>query len=195
MTDQRDATAATPRALFATEDLPFPALPAALEHALAPAGEHLFSTKPLSHGAYTVESFAAEAAAGNAGEDYAVVGIDGYGVNSWAVHAYLVEASHAIFVQLPWGGIYRDLADDRKAIETSFAWAAGVAARARAARGEGRIPHGVRLLVLDSTFVRSAWGWVWPGKPFVAHDARGATLRAEVDAALDALASGPLQAD
>src|ERR1700719_2996338 len=90
------------RALFAAEGLPFPPLPERFASALREESPHLFATRASEAPPYNLEVFSLEIQQDPAVPDYAVVGFDGHGTNSWAVHYYLVEGALALFIQLPW---------------------------------------------------------------------------------------------
>ena len=92
------------RALFAAEQLPFPPLSERFAAALREENPHLFATRSLEAGPYNLEIYSLEIEQESAVPDYAVVGFDGHGINSWAVHYYVVEGALALFIQLPWAG-------------------------------------------------------------------------------------------
>ena len=50
-------------------------------------------------------------------KDMMVYGVDGYGVNSHALHYYLVRPSLAVFLQFPWGGVYQKPVSDDEVSE------------------------------------------------------------------------------
>lgn len=101
------------RAWFAEQGLPFPPLPAELAARLAGIAPNLFSSRSaesLPASPYDLSSFIEEAAGGNV-PDYVLVGHDGHGLNSHAVHCYLVRGRLGILIQIPFGGAYND--DDK----------------------------------------------------------------------------------
>lgn len=163
-TTTNDTSAERARALFAGEKLPFPPVPSEAGTALAEVGPNVFSTRPLETGPYSLEVYSLEAQDAPAPGDYAVIGFDGYGSNSWAVHYFRVEAGLALFVQLPWGGAYVDPEEARSEVAAAFAWAAALQDRVRAAVAGGVIPKGWRLLAVVSEFAESGWAWV-PSPP------------------------------
>ena len=180
------------RALFDAERLPFPPLSERAAAALREESPHLFSTRPLEVTPYNLEIYSLEIQENPAVPDYAVVGFDGHGINSWAAHCYLVEGPLALLIQLPWGGAYDDPDEARKTITAAFSWAEKLQADMRRAREQGLIPEGWRLLVVASEFARPGWAFVPPaphGPDAVAwHDERG--LRRAVDGALADLFAG-----
>jgi hypothetical protein len=152
------------RQLFAREDLPFPPVPEALLLQLDEAGEGYFATKPIEFGPYNIEVFIKELVDGNAVPDYAVVGFDGHGINSWALHYFLVERDFALFLQLPWGGAYDDTEQSRRSICETFEWASAFQGLIERKRDSGKIPSGYRLVVVSSDFAARQWAWVPPSE-------------------------------
>jgi hypothetical protein len=124
--------------------------------------------------------------------NYAVVGFDGHGINSWAVHYYLVDDALALFIQLAWGGAYVDADQASRGITGVFAWAEKLQAEIRRTRSDGLIPPGWRLLVVVSQFAQSGWAWVPsppPGPEAIDwHDSHD--LRAAIDKSLADLRAG-----
>jgi hypothetical protein len=180
------------KALFEHDQLPFPYLPMALSSALAEHSPTIFSTRPLSDTPYDLSAFLSELASNPAVPDYAVIGFDGYGYNSWAVHHYCVQPGLALFIQLPWGGAFANADADRAAIIRMFSWAQGVMLQLAQLQQQGLIPGGWRLLVIASTFGQSGWAWLGPAASDDANPPlqTGGKLRADVDASLAAIASG-----
>jgi hypothetical protein len=145
---------------FAAETLPPPPVPVDLAARLEMIDRFLFATPGGEVRPYALGAFTAPIRAGRTTENYAVVGADGHGTNSWALHYYVVEGPLALFIQLPWGGAYGDAEADRTAIATAFRWARGMQSGVRQARDDGKIPAGWRLLAVLSGFEASGWGWV-----------------------------------
>ena len=148
------------RALFAAEQLPFPPLSERFAAALREENPHLFATRSLEAGPYNLEIYSLEIEQESAVPDYAVVGFDGHGINSWAVHYYVVEGALALFIQLPWGGAYVDADEGGRTVTAAFTWAGKLQADVRRARQQGLIPEGWRLLVVASEFATAGWAWV-----------------------------------
>jgi hypothetical protein len=186
------STIAQARALFAAEELPFPPLTERFASALREESPHLFATRASEAPPYNLEVFSLEIQQDPAVPDYAVVGFDGHGTNSWAVHYYLVEGALALFVQLPWGGAYVDADEGRRTITAAFTWADKLQADVARARAQGLIPQGWRLLVVASQFAPAGWAFVPPApaepEAVAWHD--GAGLRRAVDSALADLFAG-----
>lgn len=148
------------RRLFDQEGLPFPPLPAPLAAELDQFDNSVFSTRKLEFGPYSVESLVRELVCGKGPQEYAVLGFDGHGNNSWAMHYYVVQPGFAFFIQLPWGGAYGDREKSRHRIATSLEWASAIQSAISRNLSKGMIPSGSRLIVLESSFVPSAWTWL-----------------------------------
>lgn len=191
-TTQDSAPLQHAQALFAHDQLPFPYLPMVLSSALAEHSPTIFSTRPLADRPYDLSAFLAELASNPAVPDYAVIGFDGYGYNSWAVHHYCVQSEVALFIQLPWGGAFANADADRAEITRMFNWAQGLLLQLAQLQQQGLIPPGWRLLVIASTFGRSGWAWLGPAASDEANPPlqTGGKLRADVDDSLTKIASG-----
>lgn len=153
------------RTLFATEGLPFPELPPALADQMRPFEELLFGTRDPETGPYALDVFR-DAVYEQPVADYALLGFDGHGINSWALHYYLVQGPLALFIQLPWGGAYTDPDEARARVGEAFALAATLTAELAGAQAARALPGGVRLVVTDSQFVEPGCAWLKaPGAP------------------------------
>ena len=153
------------RTLFAAEGLPFPELPPALAGQMQPFGELLFGTRDPETGPYALEVFR-DAVYEQPVTDYALLGFDGHGINSWALHYYLVQGPLELFIQLPWGGAYTDPDEAKQRIGDAFALAATLTAELAGAQAARALPGGVRLVVTDSTFAGPGCAWLKaPGAP------------------------------
>jgi hypothetical protein len=152
------------QALFAAEGLPFPPVPTRLASALQAQGRAWYATRAMASTPYDLEHFLFEASSQPDLPEYAVVGFDGHGTNSWAAHYYLVVKSLALFIQLPWGGAYTDPEPARENIAAMIDWAAELQSRLEQADAVQRIPEGMRLEVAASHFGRAGWRWVGGGR-------------------------------
>ena len=154
-------------ALFAAERLPAPPMPARVHNALVEQSPLVFATRPLPASPYQLEHFLEELERNRTIADYAVAGFAGHGMNSRAAHSYVVSEALALFVQLPWGCADLDADAARDEIAAMFDWSAELQARVAAARDEGRIPEGWRLVVSASHRGFAGWCWLSPnaGEP------------------------------
>jgi hypothetical protein len=150
--------------LFEAEHLPFPAVPRHLASRMTPFSRSVFATRALAHGPYGLGGYQYEIEQSPALAEYALVGFDGHGTNSWAAHYFLVSGPLALFIQLPWGGAYGDAVEDRAEIVKMFAWASSLQALIAQAAAQERIPTGWRLMVVATHFGDSGWRWLKPGQ-------------------------------
>lgn len=163
-TTRDTALPGTALALFAGEELPFPPVPEALAGALQSQGRAWFATRPMASTPYDFHHFLNEIETQPDLADYAVVGFDGHGTNSWAVHFYMVAKGIALFIKLPWGGAYLEPGPARVQITEMFDWAAALLLQLQRAEVAGKVPPGMRLHVAASRFDHAGWRWVGAGQ-------------------------------
>lgn len=191
MVPDSDAYPLAAQALLEAEGLPFPPVPPRWEHALERHACGVFTTRQLPETPYNLGYFLAEFERVSGPPDYAIVGFAGHGVNSWALHYYLVEGALALFVQLPWGGAYLEPDAARADITDIFDWAGRVQVLVRTARERGKLPDGWRLVVVASRFGRAGWCWMVPGAH--AGDApwrSAASMKARIEQCLEDILAG-----
>jgi hypothetical protein len=155
------------QALFAAQGLPGLALPAHLTAALLPVGEHILSTRKLAHPLYRLDAWF-EAVWRGTESDYAAIGFDGHGMNSWAAHFYLVHGPAAMFLQCRWGNAFDDTVRARERMEGIFGLAGQLLEDLDSAQRTGCLTAGQRLVLRVSDFSRSGWGWA--GQPQSWHE-------------------------
>ena len=148
------------RQAFESQGLPWPPLPGPLAARLRPQGEHVFATRTLPASPYEIERYVQEAVSAQALDDYAVTGFAGHGVNSWAAHCFIVQEPLALFIQVPWGGIYTDAPASLAQLQLLFAWAGRLITLAQACARSSHLWPGERLVVVASQMVTPGWGWV-----------------------------------
>ena len=178
------------RAQFAQQALSFPPLPAEFAGQLTPFNEYVFATRELAYGPYAMGALVGEVRGGGAVPDYALLGFDGHGVNSWAVHYAVVMRGLALFLQFAWGGAYLEADEARPVIANGFEFARLLQGAVARAVAQGRVAAGVRLVVSVSDLEMPGWGWVRPG--VAAADWRsGGDVYSEVAEELQSLISAP----
>ena len=100
--------------------LPVPPLPSRFQRRLLRVGELYYSTRdPGEVSPYNIQHYVSESTTGVLAE-YATVAHAGHGINSWALHYYIVTSLLAIFVQTSWGGVYENDAQARSRIADLF---------------------------------------------------------------------------
>lgn len=147
------------REAFEAQGLPWPPLPDPLAACLRPQGAHVFATRALPVSPYEIERYVQEAVSEPQLDDYAVTGFAGHGVNSWAAHCFIVQGPLALFIQVPWGGIYTDAQASLAQMQQLFSWAGRLLPLAQACAQSQRVPPGERLVVVASQMVTPCWGW------------------------------------
>jgi hypothetical protein len=141
------------RQLFEDAGLAFPKLPQELAVRLKQLDQWLFSTRPIDVSPYDFEHYVQEAKRTRK-EDYAVLAHDGHGINSYAIHYYMVRGPLRMFLQLAWGGVYMDAQAAEAQIRDCFSIADQIVA---AAEKPARLQEGQRLTVAVSDFCGSYW--------------------------------------
>ena len=141
--------------LFEEAGLCAPPVPDSLAARFEQRDQWLFSSRDLGdQWIYAVEPFVDEALSGGC-EDYIAVGHAGHGINSYAIHYYLVYRQVALFSKLPWGGVYMG-AREAEEVQHRFSDYARLI-RAIDALPKGTIGPGRRLLVFDVPWIDQRW--------------------------------------
>ncbi len=151
------------QSLFEIEKLPFPPMPVPLVTLLRQEGAAVFSTKMLNTSPYEFGHYLKEFESDSAIAPYALVGFAGHGINSWAVHFYIVHEGLALFIQLPWGGAYLEPEPARAKIADLFEWSALLQSKLSLARQMSGIPKAQWLQVAASHFSFAGWRWLEAG--------------------------------
>jgi hypothetical protein len=144
-------------AIFLAQMLPEPPIPEVFASRIKAVSPKVFSTQPLQRPLYDIETFVSDAISGKTPESM-MLGFDGHGINSWAVHYYLICADLALFLQLPWGGAYVDTGSAQADIKSAFSTVQLMLAREHHAAA--KTSNRPRLVVVQSAFTMARWGWV-----------------------------------
>jgi hypothetical protein len=88
--------------------------------------------------------------------DYVVLAHDGHGVNSYAIHYFLVRQPLCLFLQVAWGGVYTDAAQATAHLEHCFSQATRLVQTVARARTEGQMVRDDRLIVVATDFYESS---------------------------------------
>jgi hypothetical protein len=146
--------------LFEKEDLPFPPLPLELLDRFVVFAPWFFGTRLLPYSPYSgFETVVQEFEQGQA-PDYVTVAHDGHGVNSYALHFFMVKAPLGIFLQLPWGGAYSNGEMDRSRIARYYAGAHHLLAAVSQARDNGGLASDAPVMFTGS--FRRPNRAIWP---------------------------------
>ena len=95
------------KALLRESGLAMPPVPVKLRPRLRKVKKWCYSSRTLEESPYEVREYVEEAVNGDV-DDYVVIAHDGHGVNSWAIHYFLVYRPLLLFVRVAWGGVYTD---------------------------------------------------------------------------------------
>lgn len=128
-------------------------VPPSLAREVEQVGEWVFGTREDAGNLYEFVAFVQEAATRNI-DDYVLIGQAGHGIQSYAMHYYLVEGQLALFLQLAWGGAYGNHEEERATIAEQFA----LIPQLYAVAAESDLPEEYRLVVALSDLYGSRWG-------------------------------------
>ena len=127
-------------------------IPSSLEGEMERISDWVFGTRGDARNLYEFIAFVQEAATSNV-DDYLLLGQAGHGMQSYAMHYYLVEGQLALFLQMAWGGAYDDGEADRAAIAEQFA----LIPQLYNVVLESELPEDARLVVALSDMHGSRW--------------------------------------
>ncbi len=147
------------RARFADEGMPFPPVPTVFEAEFRCIAPWTYGTRPtLPASLYDIHTFVEEAAESPV-DDYLLMGHDGHGINSYAMHYYLVYGPLALFVQIGWGGAYMDKAQSVNGMNQLFAELDSILPLVNTSRktDEPLTQSDERLIVMLSQFYGLRW--------------------------------------
>ena len=141
---------------FEEEGLSFPPVPRELGEKLAFLAPWSFGTRsnapPLYHLPLYIEELLSKHT-----EDYLAMGHAGHGINSCALHYYLVHGPVAVFVQLMWGGAFTDSEPAAERFATVCSQARAFIETAWEALRNGCLSGSERFLVVHSDFHGKQW--------------------------------------
>lgn len=140
------------RQLFQEAGLAFPKIPNELAVAIKEQSKWLFSTRELKTPPYFLQHYLQEI--GGNPPEYVILGHSGHGINSYAIHYYLVSGPLNLFLQLAWGGVYMDADASASWVRECFSLADEIVP---AVRGAERLAAGERLTIVGSDFYGSYW--------------------------------------
>lgn len=144
------------RSVFAAARLPFPPVPAELEAGFRAIDKWDYHSGPGLGMPYNLRA-CVEAACLPDRPSSLVLAHAGHGINSYAMHYYLVRGALRLLLQIGWGGVY--MQHDKCAAEMLECYDTArllIDAMARA-EASGRLGGGRYLLVVGSNFYGSSW--------------------------------------
>jgi hypothetical protein len=144
----------TPHAMsdyFQQQKLPSPPVPTSLQGALTQQTPHVFGTVQLQHDLYDLGHYLKKA--NDPTEDYLLLGHGGHGIQSHAMHYYLVQGPLAVFLQIQCGSAYGDLDKDALRLTHYYGQLEALLNKTlTATNASNKLASGQRLIVFESDF-------------------------------------------
>lgn len=144
------------KALFTKAGLAFPPIPEELAPHFERRDDWCFSSRPVTHSPYDIDSYVNEATTGTV-QDYVLLAHAGHGINSYAIHYYLVRGPLQLFLQVAWGGAYMDKLETTANVNECFKAARELIQAVAMATKRGHLRSGDRLMVVAADFYRGYW--------------------------------------
>lgn len=160
-----EVTRADLEAWCARAELPTPPVGAGLSGRILQIGEHVFASWPAATPPYAFAELMAEAWTKAQDGDW-LLGIDGHGTESWALHWVERRGPLLLGMQVRTGGAFAPSAVDRDAVQGAWALVGRFTAALARAQAGGRLPRGQVLAVLDSDLGTGRYGWLAQGGPW-----------------------------
>jgi hypothetical protein len=143
------------RDLFKGAGLDLPPIPEELRRNFKERDRWCFSSRPVKIWPYLFRDYVKEAESKRV-SDYVLLAHAGHGVNSYAIHYYVVRGSLRLFLQLAWGGIYEDQRETTMAVNECFKLT-GRLLELVEKKTPRNLPPDARMLIAASDF----YGWRW----------------------------------
>ena len=143
------------RARFEQVGLDLPPIPEELRKTFKERKAWCFSSRPVKMWPYRFDDYVEEAHSKRP-SDYVLVAHAGHGVNSYAIHYYLVRGPLNLFLQLAWGGIYEDQRKTTAAVNKCFKLAGTLLQVFEKNRQKDLHPSD-RIMIVASDFYGSRW--------------------------------------
>ncbi len=137
---------------FSKEGLPFPNTPTEMCDNLQEVAPWIYSTRSDIPNPYQISWFLEEVGTQPIA-DYVVLAHAGHGMNSYAMHYYLVRGNLALFLQIAWGGVYTDNDKAVKEMATAYLQAEQLTRKIETAQ----LNRNERLVVVLSDFYGCRW--------------------------------------
>jgi hypothetical protein len=151
------------RQLFLNSGLAFPTIPRILAAQMRELRPWLFSTRQIEMSPYNLGHYVHEVE-NSPVADYVILSHSGHGINSHAIHYFLVQGFLRMFLQLGWGGVYMDREAAAAEIHDCFFTADQIVATAQ---NVAKFQMGERLIIVGSDFFGS--NWLRPGETLTQH--------------------------
>lgn len=145
------------QAFLVESGLPLPPLPKSLVAQLQRQGEEsYFTSRPQVPSPWNTRWYLDELMSQEV-PDYGVVGLAGHGIESVAMHYYLVHQDIALFHQSSLNSVYGQPQQVER-VEHQYDLAATLFIAAEDAKQQGHIPASGRVVMVNSVFARPMWG-------------------------------------
>ncbi len=145
---------------FAKVALPFPFIPAEMRQVFTKVDEWVYGTRSDIPWLYDIRRYVLEAATKPVG-NYLLLGQAGHGIQSWAMHYYLVRGPLALFLQIAWGGAYTDKSEAAHEMSTRFAQTEELIQAIEVAQRQGSFQPDERIIAVFSEFYDSFWARIF----------------------------------
>ena len=142
------------KALLKDAGLPFPPIPSELARRFVKRDTWVFASRPLKIWPYNIREYVKQTERPSV-TDYVALAHAGHGINSYALHYYLVRKPLFLFLQLAWGGVYMDSRKTTVQIDRCFRLCAGVIEATEEAVLKDREFKRARFMVVGSDFYGS----------------------------------------
>lgn len=164
MQNQHSDSLSVAKDFFDEQGLTLPFIPSA-DLPILQLQEGVFSTRSSLMPIYNIIEFVQEILT-HPVEDYVMFGFAGHGINSWAMHYYLVKKNLGAFIQLPFGGaMITDEEAVKDRINGTFQSVKYIADSIANASHAHLLSPEKRLIIIESDFYGKGWGWIegYPG--------------------------------
>lgn len=142
------------------ERLPLPPMPRDLQDKLDVFGEKTWGTQSPKGSLYDIQTHTDQLIATPA--DFALLGHDGHGMNSWFFHCYISHGPLAVLVQAPWGGRLTDVKTAVQGLTVRYQLLGELFNVMNEVTAAGHALPG-RLIVQQSSIIDPRWAWVKDG--------------------------------
>jgi len=142
--------------LFEQETLTFPFIPTEIRSAFSKIDDWVYGTRSDAPWLYEIREYVLEVATKPV-MDYLLLGYAGHGIQSWAMHYYLVRGPLALFLQIAGGGAYTDKIEATREMSMRFTQAEELIKAVEVAQGKGSFQSDERLIVVLTEFYDSYW--------------------------------------
>ena len=138
------------------EGIPFPFIPPEMRPAFAELSDWVYGTRPDAPWLYEIRQFVREAGTEPVA-DYMLLGHAGHGIQSYAIHYYVVRGPLALFLPIGWGGAYMNKDQAARDMTARFAQAKQLITAVEVAQQKDCFRTEERLIISASDFYGSSW--------------------------------------